>query len=101
MENKEACCESVVEKIKVTKADIVVRGTANKPYFSIVYREAGKDYDSLGYGSYYLDNVFKWRDEDLELVEEQKQNRRTKCLRLLMEKFTKIFVTGVLNMLSW
>lgn len=40
----------------------------NKPYFVIVYNEVGKDYDNEGLGSYDLSNVFKWRDECLEIV---------------------------------
>lgn len=57
-----------VDKTKVTKADIVVKGTVDKPYYVIVYHEVGKDYDNEGFGSYYLTNVFNWRDEYLEIV---------------------------------
>ena len=46
-----------VEKTKVTKADIVVRGNVNKPYFVIVYNEIGNDYDNEGFGLYNLSNV--------------------------------------------
>lgn len=69
MDSEEAKTSNVyVEKTKVTKADIVVRGNVNKPYFVIVYNEVGKDYDNEGFGSYDLSNVFKWRDECLEIV---------------------------------
>lgn len=61
---------STSNKIKVTKADIVVKGTAVKPYFVIVYHELGKEYDNEGFGSYDLNNVFKWREDELEVVEE-------------------------------
>ena len=60
-----------VEKLKVTKAEIIVRGTIDKPYYSIVYHEVGKDYDNNGFGSYYLGNVFEWREECLEIVSEK------------------------------
>ena len=40
----------------------------NAIYFEIVYHEVGKQYDNVGFGSYYLDNVLKWFDEELELV---------------------------------
>lgn len=70
MENKEFETGNV-EKTKVTKADIVVKGTADKPYFVIVYHEVGKDYDNEGLGSYILSNVFKWREEYLQLVEKE------------------------------
>ena len=65
--------ELEVKKLKVTKADIVVKGNVDKPYYVIVYHEVGKDYDNEGFGSYYLENVFKWRDEELEMVDEKKQ----------------------------
>lgn len=57
-----------VDKIKVDKIDIVVHGTVDKPYYVIVYHEIGKDYSNEGFGSYYLKNVFAWRDEYFEIV---------------------------------
>lgn len=65
--------ELEVKKLKVTKADIVVKGNVDKPYYVIVYHEVGKDYDNEGFGSYYLENVFKWRNEELEIVDEKEQ----------------------------
>ena len=65
--------ELEVKKLKVTKADIVARGTIDKPYYVIVYHEVGKDYDNEGFGSYYLENVFKWREEELEIIDENEQ----------------------------
>lgn len=58
------------EKTKVTKAYIIIEGTVEKPYYEILYREVGKNYDNIGFGSYYLDNVRKWKEECFELVEE-------------------------------
>ena len=66
MENK--MTEVVVQKTKVTKADIVVKETIDKPYYVIHYREVNKDDDNEGFGSYDLNNVFRWRDEYLEIV---------------------------------
>lgn len=68
---KEVCKETInteTEKLKVTYARIIVGGTVDKPYFEIEYHEVGKDYDNIGFGSYYLKNVFKWRDEYLEII---------------------------------
>ena len=59
---------NTVGKTKVTKADIIVHGTIDKPYYVICYHEVGKDYDNEGFGSYDLSNVFKWREEYLEMV---------------------------------
>lgn len=58
-------------KTKVTEAEIIVHGTVDKPYFEIMYHEVGKSYNNIGFGSYILENVFKWKDEYLELVEEE------------------------------
>ena len=62
-----------VTKTKVTKADIVVKGTEERPYYVIVYHELGKEYDNEGFGSYSLENVLEWRNECLELIEEEKE----------------------------
>lgn len=72
--------ELEVKKLKVTKADIVVKGNVDKPYYVIVYHEVGKDYDNEGFGSYYLENVFKWREENLEIVDENEQPQADKWI---------------------
>ncbi len=55
-------------KIKVISADIVVRGTADKPYYEIKYLIVGENEYRLGYGSYLLGNVFEWLNECFEIV---------------------------------
>lgn len=37
------------EKTKVSSAEIIVTGTADKPYFEIKYKEVGKEYYNIGY----------------------------------------------------
>lgn len=61
-------------KIRVTKAEIIVRGTVDKPYFEIKYHEVGKTYNNIGFGSYSLENVFKWKDEYFEIVKSANEN---------------------------
>lgn len=63
--------DMVNEKTKVTEAYIIIQGTVEKPYYGILYHEVGKNYDTIGFGSYYLDNVRKWKEEYLEIVEEE------------------------------
>ena len=58
------------EKTKVTSAEIIVTGTADKPYFEIKYKEVGKDYYNIGYSSFCLENVFAYREEYIEIVKE-------------------------------
>lgn len=67
-ETKRSTLQTEIEKTKVTYAQIIVGGTVDKPYFQIQYHEIGKDYDNIGFGSYYLKNVFEWRDKYLEVV---------------------------------
>lgn len=62
--------EKYDEKIKVTKAEIVVSGPVLKPYFCIHYKEVGQEMDTLGFGSYHLPFVFEWLAHYFELVEE-------------------------------
>lgn len=56
-------------KIKTHFAQIIVDGTAKKPYYNIMYFDpAAGDY-RIGFGSYFIDNVFKWLEEEFEVVE--------------------------------
>ena len=57
-----------MSKVKVEEAEIVVHGTADKPYFEIKYREVGKkDYD-IGYTSYDIRKVFGWLESEFDVV---------------------------------
>lgn len=58
----------VEEKIKVTSLEIIVTGTKDKPYFQIKYKEVGKEYYNIGYGSYELNYVFGWKEKCFEIV---------------------------------
>lgn len=59
------------DKAKVDKALIIVRGTKKEPYFEILYHLLGESDDRIGFGSYCLTNVFNWRDQYLEIVNEE------------------------------
>lgn len=65
--------EKLEEKIKVTSLEIIVKGTKDKPYFEIKYKEVNKEYFNIGYGSYDLNNVFVWKDECFEIVNQVEQ----------------------------
>ena len=56
------------EKAKVTSLEIIVTGTKEKPYFEIKYKEVGKEDYCIGYSSYDLNNVFDWKEECFEIV---------------------------------
>lgn len=55
-------------KIKVKSAEIVVHGTANKPYFEIKYYDMADEKYHIGYSSYDLNFVFDWLEECFEIV---------------------------------
>ena len=57
------------QKIKTHFAKIIVEGSADKPYYSILYYDpTAKEYYN-GYGSYFIWNVFRWLEEEFEIVE--------------------------------
>lgn len=74
--DNETCCrcdrkvsENDDTKNKVTSLEIIVRMIENKPYYEIKYKKVGEDYYHVGYSSFNIDNVLKWRDECFELVD--------------------------------
>lgn len=54
-------------KIKVTSAEIVVHGTAEKPYYEIKYYTLDGECH-IGYSSYELKYVFEWLEECFDVV---------------------------------
>lgn len=79
-DNEPCCrCDSKVSenddaKNKVTSLEIIVRMIDNKPYYEIKYKKVGEDYYHVGYSSFNIDNVLKWRDECFELVDAKHTN---------------------------
>ena len=58
------------KKIKTHFAQVIVGGTVEKPCYNILYFDpADKEYH-IGFGSYYLDCVFKWLAEEFEIIEQ-------------------------------
>lgn len=66
----EKTIDKAEEKIKVTSLEIIVTGTKDKLYFEIKYKEVGKDDYTIGYSSYDLNNVFDWKEDCFEIVNE-------------------------------
>lgn len=60
--------DSKDSKIKVTSAEIVVHGTAKKPYYEIKYQEIGSNHYNIGFSSCKLDFVFQWLKEYFDIV---------------------------------
>ncbi len=79
--DSEPCCrcdskvsENDDTKNKVTSLEIIVRMIDNKPYYEIKYKKVDEDYYQVGYSSFNIDNVLKWRDECFELVDMKQTN---------------------------
>ena len=62
------------ERIKVSSLDIIVTMMDEKPYYEIKYKEIGESYHHIGYSSYELHNVLKWKNECFEIVSETPSN---------------------------
>lgn len=60
---------SETTKIKTHFAKIIVSGTADKPYYDIMWLDPVERIFHIGYGSYCLEYVFKWLSEEFEIVE--------------------------------
>lgn len=83
--------ENKGNKLVVDDIEVIVRGVANKPYYEIKYREVWNDDYNIGFGSYDLNNVLKWKEEEFEVVSE-KEKKETKEVtnRMLLEHMKEI-----------
>lgn len=61
----------VKHKIRTPFAHIIVNGTPQRPYYSILYLDPADGEYHVGFGSFYLGNVFKWLREEFELIREE------------------------------
>lgn len=57
-----------VDKIKTPFAKIIVDGTVEKPYYSILWLDKENKGYNVGYSSYCIDYVFKWLEVVFEIV---------------------------------
>lgn len=98
-DNEPCCrCDSKVSenddtKNKVTSLEIIVRMIENKPYYEIKYKKVGEDYYHVGYSSFNIDNVLKWRDECFELVDAKVTNADR--IRNMSDEELAEFITGL------
>ncbi len=60
-------CEKT--KIKTHFAKIIVGGTAEKPYYEILYFDPDDKEYHIGFGSFSLAYVFQWLSEEFEIVD--------------------------------
>lgn len=65
MQSADVCTHK--NKIKTNFAKIFVSGTPGRPYFNILYFDPEDQDYHVGFGSYYLEYVFKWLLEEFEI----------------------------------
>ena len=58
-------------KIRTPFAYITVNGSAERPYYNILYLDPTDGEYHVGFGSFYLGNVFKWLREEFEIIREE------------------------------
>ena len=56
-------------KIRTHFAKIIVSGNAEKPCYDILYFNPIDEEYQIGFGSYCLEYVFKWLEEEFEIIE--------------------------------
>lgn len=59
---------AVNDKIKAINPQIIVTGTVEKPYYEIQYYDTADKTWHIGYSSYDLSIVVKWKQECFEVV---------------------------------
>lgn len=74
MKNLKSEENNEIEKIKVTSAEIIVRGNVNKPYYEIKYYPIDDGECHVGYSSYDLKIVFSWLEECFYIVNTSKSD---------------------------
>lgn len=64
-----ASTDTCTHKIKTPYAKIFVGGTAEKPYYNILYFDPADRKFHIGFGSFSLDYVFKWLADEFEITD--------------------------------
>ena len=59
------------ERIKTRYAQVIVSESVEKPYFEILWYDEKRNDFNIGYGSYCMEYVFQWLNEEFEFTEEK------------------------------
>lgn len=91
---KKECCEIIrshmVEKKNVTSAEIIRNFIDGKPYYSIKFKETGKDDYTIGYSSYNLAYVIEWLNECFEFCGKTKVSSDNGCWIPVKERLPEV-----------
>ena len=55
------------DKLKTSFAKIIVEGTSERPFYEILYFDPSNNDFYIGFGSYCLEYVIKWFNEEFEI----------------------------------
>lgn len=94
------------QKIKTNFAKIFVGGTADKPYYNILYFDTTDKEYHIGFSSYKLEYVFRWLSEEFEIVDEQTLKKKLPMFKKYYEntntfKCPECKYIWKLNALQW
>lgn len=97
MQSVDVCARK--NKIKTNFAKIVVSGSAEKPYYNILYFDPVDKNYHVGFGSFYLAYVFKWLSEEFEIedaptVDAAQMVRRKNCIYFGVNKENDPYCTN-------
>lgn len=67
--SKKTVPEKYLQKIKASRAEIVVHGTKEKPYYEIKYIDLSDNETHIGFSSYKLDIVFEYLEKYFEIFD--------------------------------
>ena len=87
--------ENKVNKLVVDDIEVIVstRDITRKPYFEIKYREVGRDDYNIGFGSYDLKNVLKWKEEEFVIVSDTRKETKQVTNEELLEQLRVIEIS--------
>lgn len=70
------CCDNTqdINTEKVTELELVFRMIGERPYYEIKYKKVGENFYNVGYSSYDVKTVLKYKEKYFEIVEGKETN---------------------------
>lgn len=87
MKNADMSARNRAEKTRTSFAKIIVEGTAEKPYYSILYYAPADGEYHIGYSSYSIEIVFQYLSECFEVADDN--SALEKAIGILKKKYER------------
>ena len=87
MKNADMSARNHAEKTRTSFAKIIVEGTAEKPYYSILYYDPADGEYHIGYSSYSIEIVFQYLSECFEVADDN--SALEKAIGILKKKYER------------